>query len=50
MVRFASKGIDAALELSGHKSERYVWRYIQASEDEMEKALESESIGRTFVS
>jgi len=33
------KGIEAAMELSGHKSERYIWRYIQASEDEMEEAL-----------
>ncbi len=39
MARFTSKGIEAAVELSGHKSERYIWRYIQASEDEMEKAL-----------
>ncbi len=40
MVRFASKGIEAAVELSGHKSERYIWRYIQASDNEMEEALE----------
>ncbi len=33
------KGIEAAMVLSGHKSERYIWRYIQASEDEMEEAL-----------
>ncbi len=39
MVRFTSKGIEAAVELSGHKSERYIWRYIQASEAEMEEAL-----------
>ena len=33
------KGIEAAMELSGNKSERYIWRYIQASEDEMAEAL-----------
>ncbi len=32
-------GIEAAVKLSGHKSERDTWRYIQASEDEMEEAL-----------
>ena len=32
-------GIEAAMELSGHNSERYIWLYIQASEDEMEEAL-----------
>ncbi len=41
MVKIISKGIDAAVELSGHKSERYIWRYIQASDDEMEETLES---------
>ncbi len=39
MGRFISKGIEVAVELSGHKSERYSWRYIQSSEDEMEEAL-----------
>ncbi len=39
--RFVSNGIEAAMELSGHKSERYIWRYIQASEEEMEETLES---------
>ena len=39
MVRFASKGIEAAVELSGHKSEHYIWRYIQGSEVDMEEAL-----------
>ncbi len=38
------------MELSGHKSERYIWRYIQASEEEMEEALESASVCRTSVS
>ena len=33
------KGIEAAMELSGNKSERYIWRYIQVSEDEMAEAL-----------
>ena len=37
--RFPSNGIEVAAELSGHKSERYIWRYIQASEDEIEEAL-----------
>ncbi len=40
VVRFVSKGI-AAADLSSHKSERDTWRYIQASEDEMEETLES---------
>ena len=35
MGRFTSNGIEAAVELSGHKLERY----IQASEEEMEEAL-----------
>ncbi len=34
-------GTEAALELSGHKSEPHIWRYIQASEDDMEETLES---------
>ena len=37
--RFASNGIEAAVELSGHLSERNIWRYIQASDNEMEEAL-----------
>ncbi len=37
--RFASKCIEASVELSGHKSKPHIWRYIQASEDEMGEAL-----------
>jgi len=33
------QGIEAAMEPSGHKSESYIWRYIQASEEEMEETL-----------
>ena len=33
------KGIEFAMELSGHKSTKYIWRYIQADEAEMEEAL-----------
>ncbi len=35
------------MELSDHKSERDTWRYIQASEDDMEEVLESASVCRT---
>ncbi len=38
-------GIEAAVELSGHKSEPHIWRYIQASEDDMDEASKS----RRFV-
>jgi integrase/recombinase XerD len=33
------KGIEFAMELSGHKSTKYIWRYIQADDEEMEAAL-----------
>jgi integrase len=33
------KGIEFAMELSGHKSTKYIWRYIQADDDEMEAAM-----------
>ena len=34
-----TKGIEFAMELSGHKSTKYIWRYIQADDEEMETAL-----------
>ena len=35
-IGFAIGKSIAATDLSGHKSERYIWRHIQASDDEME--------------
>jgi integrase/recombinase XerD len=34
-----TKGVEAARRLSGRRSERYIWRYIQSSDEEMEEAL-----------
>lgn len=33
-------GVQYAKELSGHASDRYIWRYVQPSEEEKERALE----------
>jgi len=33
-------GVEYAKELAGHTSERYIWRYVQPSEEEKERALE----------
>ena len=33
-------GVEYAKELAGHTSERYIWRYVQPSEQEKEAALE----------
>ena len=33
-------GVEYAKELAGHTSERYIWRYVQPSEEEKEAALE----------
>jgi len=33
------KGIEFAVELSGHKSSKYIWRFIQADDEEMEAAM-----------
>jgi len=42
MLRRAAEkhGVQYAKELSGHASDRYIWRYVQPSEDEKEQALE----------
>jgi site-specific recombinase XerD len=42
MLRKAAEkhGVQYAKELSGHVSNRYIWRYVQPSVDEKEKALE----------
>ncbi|MCB1097422.1 MAG: tyrosine-type recombinase/integrase [Verrucomicrobiae bacterium] len=42
MLRKAAEkhGVQYAKELSGHASDRYIWRYVQPSEDEKERALE----------
>ncbi len=37
--RIALRGIEAALEISGLNSPKYIWRYIRASEEEVEQAL-----------
>ena len=33
-------GVEYARELAGHTSERYIWRYVQPSDDEKEAAIE----------
>jgi integrase/recombinase XerD len=33
-------GVQYAMELSGHTSSRYIWRYVQPSQDQKEAALE----------
>ena len=33
------KGVEFAMELSGHRSTKYIWRSIQADDDEMDSAL-----------
>jgi site-specific recombinase XerD len=33
-------GVEYAKELAGHTSERYIWRYVQPSDEEKEAALE----------
>ncbi|MCB1097434.1 MAG: tyrosine-type recombinase/integrase [Verrucomicrobiae bacterium] len=42
MLRKAAEkhGVQYAKELSGHASDRYIWRYVQPSEDEKERAME----------
>lgn len=34
------KGIQYARKLSGHKSDKYIWRYIQPAQDDFEQAME----------
>jgi integrase/recombinase XerD len=43
MLRRAAEkyGVQFAMELSGHNSSNYIWRYIQPSDDEKEKAVEA---------
>lgn len=33
-------GVEMAMELAGHTSANYIWRYVRPSEEEKEKALE----------
>ncbi|GAG11079.1 unnamed protein product, partial [marine sediment metagenome] len=33
-------GVEYAKEVAGHTSDRYIWRYVQPSEEEKEAALE----------
>lgn len=35
------RGIQYARRLSGHKSDKYIWRYIQPSDDDFEEAMEA---------
>lgn len=35
------KGLHYARKLSGHKSDRYIWRYIQPAEEDFEEALDA---------
>jgi integrase/recombinase XerD len=34
-------GIQYARKLSGHKSDKYIWRYVQPSNDQFEKAIDA---------
>jgi hypothetical protein len=36
-----TKDIRLALAMSGHSSERYIWRYTQLSDEEHESAVEA---------
>ncbi len=42
MLRRAAEknGVQFAMELSGHSSSHYIWRYVQPSDEEKEKAVE----------
>ena len=42
MLRKAAEkyGVQYAMELAGHTSSRYIWRYVQPSDEEKEAALE----------
>jgi integrase/recombinase XerD len=42
MLRKAAEkhGVQYAMELSGHTSSRYIWRYVQPSQEQKEAALE----------
>ncbi len=33
-------GVEYAMELSGHTSSQYIWRYVQPTDEEKEKAIE----------
>jgi integrase/recombinase XerD len=34
------KGVHYAMKLSGHRSDRYIWRYVQPSEQALAEALD----------
>ena len=42
MLRKAAEkyGVQYAMELAGHTSSRYIWRYVQPSQEQKEAALE----------
>jgi len=42
MLRKAAEryGVQYAVELAGHTSSRYIWRYVQLSHEQKEPALE----------
>ncbi len=35
------KGVHYAIELSGHRSDRYIWRYVKPDEESLAEALET---------
>ena len=34
------KGVHYAMKLSGHRSDRYIWRYVQPNEQALAEALD----------
>jgi hypothetical protein len=34
------KGLDYAMELSGHRSDRYIWRYVKPDEQSLADAID----------
>jgi hypothetical protein len=34
-------GVECAIELAGHTSDRYIWRYVQPSDYEKEEAMDN---------
>ena len=41
-MRWAAKkkGVQYALELAGHSSRQYIWRYVQPTDEQKEQAIE----------
>ena len=34
------KGVHSAMELSGHRSDRYIWRYVRPDEQHLAAAMD----------